>query len=794
MPNRSLTRVALPIALVAGTTLALQVLITRLLAAQLYYHFGFLAISLALLGVGAGSILIYLRAKWFDTAHLQRLLARWCVVLAVLLVLVPIVLVRLRFGSGTHITASFTAALTAACLLSALPFTVAGIVIALAVKSSTQWLGRLYAFDLAGAAIGAIVVVPLMWIIAVPTLLVALGAIAALAALLAADAHRDRVVALGALGIGLVAIVLAASTHLYFMAPATSNLGPAVADRWDPLNRVVGYGASPGSPFALLFYDRVYAPVPVHRPGTPLPDWKVLHLGPQSIGYAMTDPRRVLIIGGGGGRDIDNALTSGAQRVDVIELNKDIVHVVDKDLGRWSGSPYTLPRVHTVTGDGRSTLAARSTKYDQIHIGFTDTLSANSAQAFGLTEANLYTVQAYQEYFDHLTPDGILNISRLRRLVGDEALRATVLSLTALRERGIKDPRRNVVVILGRDIFGELFGTVLTRLRPWTPAELARIKLLARKRGEGIAFAPGGPYQYEWAQLAAAPSVQSFCTHYRLDVCAPTDNKPFFFNMTRLGDVTAGTRPGYIYSVDPLLVLLITLGILSVLAVLAFALPLLAGIAARPPTGSLVFFAAIGLGFLVLEVVLIQRFVLFLGFPTYALSVVLFSLLLFTGLGAFISSRARDPKRTLLIALSIAIVLIIAAAFGLQPLLASLISASFVVRVVLTVVLLAPFGVTLGMAMPIGLRRLAELYPAGVPWAWGINGIASVLASALGVAVAVVAGFEAATLVAAACYLIALAHAAFGRWPAGVSAGEESGTSAAESVARQGSSSPPQPV
>ena len=290
MPNRSLTRVALPIALVAGTTLALQVLITRLLAAQLYYHFGFLAISLALLGVGAGSILIYLRAKWFDTAHLQRLLARWCVVLAVLLVLVPIVLVRLRFGSGTHITASFTAALTAACLLSALPFTVAGIVIALAVKSSTQWLGRLYAFDLAGAAIGAIVVVPLMWIIAVPTLLVALGAIAALAALLAADAHRDRVVALGALGIGLVAIVLAASTHLYFMAPATSNLGPAVADRWDPLNRVVGYGASPGSPFALLFYDRVYAPVPVHRPGTPLPDWKVLHLGPQSIGYAMTDP------------------------------------------------------------------------------------------------------------------------------------------------------------------------------------------------------------------------------------------------------------------------------------------------------------------------------------------------------------------------------------------------------------------------------------------------------------------------------------------------------------------------
>ena len=114
----------------------------------------------------------------------------------------------------------------------------------------------------------------------------------------------------------------------------------------------------------------------------------------------------------------------------------------------------------------------------------------------------------------------------------------------------------------------------------------------------GIAFAPGGPYQYEWAQLAAAPSVQSFCTHYRLDVCAPTDNKPFFFNMTRLGDVTAGTRPGYIYSVDPLLVLLITLGILSVLAV-SRSRCRYSPASPRPPTGSLVFFAAIGLGFLV---------------------------------------------------------------------------------------------------------------------------------------------------------------------------------------------------
>jgi hypothetical protein len=780
-------RVAVPVGLVAGTTLALQVLLTRFLAAELFYHFGFLAISLALLGIGAGAILIYVRPAWFAPERLRKGMCRWCVALAALLLLVPVVLVRLRFGLGGAVTVRFGLTLAAACVLTALPFTAAGVVVALAVRGATAWLGRLYAFDLAGAALGAIVVVPLMWIVPVPTLLVALGVVAALASVLVADRRRERTLATATLAVATGAVALAATTQLYHLPPITTASGlPVAADRWGPLNRVVGYAPPHGSGFGLVFYDRVYAPVPVHARGAPPPDWRTLHLGPQSIGYEIAGPGRALIIGGGGGRDIENALTSGQRRVDVIELNRDIVEVVDHELGRWSGSPYTLPGVSTAVGDGRSTLAARRTKYDQIHIGFTDTLSASSAQAFGLTEANLYTVEAYEEYFDHLTPRGILNVSRPYHLVGDEALRATVLALAALQQRGVADPRRNVVVVLGRDIFGELFGTVLARLRPWTSAELARIRLLARQRGDGVAFAPGGPYQLEWSRLAAASSIQSFCSSYRLDVCAPTDDKPFFFNMTRLRDIFAGSRPGYVYAVDPLLVLFVTLAILLALAVLAFVGPLLLRtVRTPPPLSSLVFFAAIGLGFLLLEVVLIQRFVLFLGFPTYALSVVLFSLLLFTGAGAFLSGRAADPRRTLAVALSVASALIVAAAFALQPLLRTLIGVSFPARVALSVAMLAPFGLTLGTAMPIGLRRLAQLYPAGVPWAWGVNGVASVVASTLGVAIAIEAGFRVATLMAAASYLVALAHVLVGRWAFAPEAPSLSSSEVAEGAASE---------
>ena len=764
-------RAALAVGLVAGCTLALQVLLTRVLSAVLAYHFSFLAISLALLGVGAGALAVYLRGAWFE-GPLEGVLARWSAVLAVALALMPLALVRLDYstGIGASLTAEFVLILAVVCVLAAVPFVAAGITIALAVRGYARSIGRVYAFDLAGAAIGAIAVVPLLWLVSGTTLLIALSFVAGIAALLfAAGAPALRRLAAGAAALGAVATLLAAATDLYELPPHTTapeGLEP-VSVRWTPLTRVLAYPPPGDATIAPLFYDRIYAPVPVRRAGDPLPDWRRLSLGPQSVGYELAGPGRTLVIGGGGGRDIENALSSRQRRVDVIELNRVIREAVDEDLARWSGSPYSLPGVNVTIGDGRSKLASRDTRYDVIHIGFTDTLSANSAAGFALTEANLYTVEAYREYFDHLRPGGILDVTRLHRLVGDEALRATVLALEALEREGVENPERNVVVLLGKDIFNERFGTVLARREPWTQAELARIRRLADERGDGVAFAPGGPYRLEWAELAKARDHMAFCRDYRLDVCPPTDDQPFFFNMTRLSGLLDKPPPGYFFATDPLRILAVTLAILAVLSAFAFGLPLrLMPGGERPPARAVVFFAAIGLGFLLLEIALIQRFVLFLGFPTYALSVVLFSLLAFTGIGSLLSTRLGDQRRTLLGALVIGCLLIAAAAFGLQPLLRELIEWPFAARVALSVALLAPVGLALGTAMPIGLTRLAGLHPDAVPWGWAVNGIASVLASVLAVAVAITWGFAVVTLLALACYLVALLDAARGRWPA----------------------------
>jgi spermidine synthase len=762
--------VLLGVGLIAAATLALQVLLTRVLSAVLFYHFGFLAISLALLGIGAGALAIYVRPGLVEGRSVERLLAFSSSAFALLMPVVAALLVRIDY-TYTEVTFGFVARLLLACSLAVLPFLAAGVTLAVAIRSYTPWIGRVYAFDLGGAALGAGAAVPLLWVFDAPTLLVALGALGAAAALLFAGSRTDRRVAAAALGVVIVATALAGGTEAYYLKPE----GPKpLVEKWTPISRITSYGRLGGSPNGLVAYDRVIGEIVPYRRGTPLPDWRRTQEGPQSVGYEATGPGHALIIGGGGGRDILTALAH-RQRVDVIELNRRIREVVDEDMRDFSGAPYSLPGVSTAIGDGRSTLAERDTHYDQIHLGFTDTYSANSAQAFALTENNLYTVEAFEEYFEHLRPGGILNVSRPHRENGNEGARATALAMEGLRRSGVRDPKRNVVVLLGTytNPFNTFeYATTLAKKTAFTAEELARIRAVAAERSEGIAYAPGGPYIEEWADLARAPSPAAFCAKTKYDLCPPTDDRPFFFNIRRLQDLGNSDTRGSLRVPDPVLVLVLTLSVLLALAALAFVLPLwLVRREGRPPAGALAFFAAIGVGYLVLEIVLIQRFVLFLGFPTYALSVVLFSLLLFTGLGAHLSTRPGEPRRRLVLTLGVAIALMVAAAFGLQPLLRALIELPFALRVGAALVLLAPFGVLLGMAMPLGLQRIDALHPGAVTWAWAINGIASVVASALAVLVALEWGFVAATLVAAAAYVGALLHAVRGRWPERTTAG-----------------------
>jgi hypothetical protein len=443
--HRPSTRVLLAVGLVTGCTLGLQVLVTRILSAVLAYHFSFLAISLALLGTGAGALVVYLLPHRFGRIPLERQLARWSAVFAVLLFALPFCLVRLDFSEGGNVVdrtleGGFVLNVALASVAGALPSFAAGVVVALAISGYARDIGRVYAFDLVGAGIGALVVVPLLWLADGPTLLLGMGVVAAVAAVLFAPPRSgERPAAAGLTAVGAALVVLSSVTSIVFLPPRLPLPEDAreVDDEWNPLSRVISYDF-PSVPFAAVFYDRDYAPAP--KAAGRVPDWEELRTGAQSIGYEVTGPGRALIIGGGGGRDIYNALSSGQTQVDVIEINEGIRQAVDEDLRELTGAPYSRPGVHTSIGDGRSLLSQRDTKYDTVHIGFTNTLSGNSAAGYVLTENNLYTVEAVEEYLDHLTPDGLLNLSRVRKLAGDEAIRLTVMVMAPSSGEGSRTP------------------------------------------------------------------------------------------------------------------------------------------------------------------------------------------------------------------------------------------------------------------------------------------------------------------------------------------------------------------
>ena len=282
------------VGIVAACTLALQVLLTRVFSNVLLYHFGFLAISLALLGVGGGAIALYVRPAWFDRLPLERQLARWSLAFGALLAVAAFVIVRLDYVY-TGINARFALTLGAACLLAALPFVAAGLVIALAVRGYARTIGTLYAFDLAGPGSGRRRSCRSCGCVPAPTLIVVVAGLGAVAALLFAGGGPERILALAGTGVAVVLVVLAAAAGAYDLKPP----GPEpLADRWTPISRVLGYGPLGGSSSGFVTYDRVIGEIVPHRRGEPLPDWRETAGGPAERGLppdrsgARADHRR----------------------------------------------------------------------------------------------------------------------------------------------------------------------------------------------------------------------------------------------------------------------------------------------------------------------------------------------------------------------------------------------------------------------------------------------------------------------------------------------------------------------
>jgi SAM-dependent methyltransferase len=790
-PQSSILNPQFAIALTSAAALAYEILLIRLFSIVEWHHLAFLIISLALLGYGASGTLLALARepllRRFSAAAATAATAFGATSLGAFLIAQRIELNSLEiFWSTRQFGRLFVL-----YLLFAIPFFCAATAIGLALTKFGADSPRLYRADLLGGGVSAAAATGLLFVVH-PVTALQFGAILGFVAAVLFAARRAAVAIVLA---GVIAVIAARPLLLPLRMSQFKELshalripGARIADERSSPHGVLTSVVSPAVPFrhapglSLSFTGEIAEQLGVFTDGggmTPIVRYngdpasvEYLDFLPTAIAYhAGTAKRRVAVVGAGGGSEVLSALVHGAEEVTAVELNPQMVDLVATRFAREAGGLYADRRVRVVTAEARRFIRESAATYDAIQLALVGSHGASAAGVQAVSESYLYTVEAMTELIAHLRPGGYLVLTRWMQAPPREVIKllATVI---AAQERLGGRPADRIALIRGWNT-----ATLVVKNGDFAPGELAAIRTFCDDRSLDIDYAPGlrreetnqfnvldEPYLFDAtiALLAGGRTREDFFERYKFNVRAATDERPYFFHSFRWSALPEllqlrgrGGMPllewGY-------LVLVAGLAQALVASVALILLPLLFACRRasqqREPTWRLVvYFGAIGLAFLFIEIAFMQRLTLFLGQPLYAIAVVLSSFLLFGGLGSGASARI-DEHRGRFIPLVVAAIALIALAIArVLPNLA--LGLPDPAKIAISIALVAPLAFAMGMPFPLGLRRLAAADPAAIPWAWGINGTASVLSSMLATLIAVHFGFSALVALAATLYALA---------------------------------------
>ncbi|MBX3025595.1 hypothetical protein KF840_11880 [bacterium] len=760
------------------TVLALEITVARVLSVALLSHYAFVAVSLAMFGIGLGALAVYLAPGLFRAERLDRhlVVTLWtfgCTAALAMLAFLHIHVVQEISWAGF-------ATLGLAYTVLAVPFFCGGLGISLLMTHGAARIGPLYAADLLGASAGSLAVVLGLQLLPAPLLALAVAVVAVATALLyAARIGAGRVApALAALLVAALA-GLAASSDAFTMRYVKSWASVySDYEVWNAFSRIsafdyandagqpLGLSKAPpgGFPPSLMIDIDGTAWTPMMRYDGDPASIQFLRDSVLYLAHHIKPDADVLVIGTGGGRDLLAARAFGQRSILGLELNPLMRHVVDERYGDYSGRPYSRIGATVVEDEARSRLAKVDQRFDVIQLSLIDTFSLNAAGGVVFSENYLYTVEAFREYFRHLTPDGVLTVSRyFAPKYPLEMLRLLAMAREAWAAEGVTDFAAHVVVLSQ-----SINATMLVKRSPFTLAELAAIEALAQRNGFTVRYMPEDDQSHpDLRQVVTTSDLPTFLAFYPFILDPPTDDRPFFFHFLRgpLAEIPGPQEdPFQILRQwnDAQFLMYLLIGVVSTLAAVFFLGPLLllargavrgAPVARVAPL--LLYFACLGYGFMMLEIPLMQRFILFLGYPVYALAVILFALLLFSGLGSLASGRlGSDRLPTVLVAIIAVGALYV---WGVPRVVEPLMGLGIVAKIALTVLFLAPLGLVLGMAYPLGIGRLTAVSDGLVAWAWGLNAALSVVASVLATYIGSRFGFGAAMATGVLAYAVGLA-------------------------------------
>ena len=737
------------IACFSSAVLLTEITLTRIFSVVLMYHYAYLVLSIALFGLGAGGIF------HFATDVLRRR-AEWLALLPMIAGIGLIVslgtILRIPF-SPQLLTPGNLGNLVAIILVTAVPFFLAGLFISYLLMACRDEIPQLYAFDLLGAAAGCLSAVLLLGLIGAmgtPFVAALLFGITGLLIPLAAPSQRKN-----ALAAALLAVVtLGWSGGLLQLEFVKGRDEIVEFERWNAFSRVAVTDID-GRKAIHIDADASTEILPsslARAGGATLLDTAT------GLVYRLRSGADVLIIGPGGGRDVVAAMAADND-ITAVEINPIITgEVMTERYLDYSGAIYDDPSVEIVTADARSYLERSSELFDVIQANAVDTWAAASGGGFTLSESYLYTVEAFESYFRHLKEDGILQIGRWAFSQPQQLARIVSVAVEALERLGSSDLSGQFFIISdpSYEQGGGTPGVVFIRKTPFGASELELLRRSAGDQGFEILHDPGTPRTNVYSELLHAPDRERFFDEYPLNIRPTTDDRPFFFLTLKWRDVLSvwNTPEESRKNNSGLFLILVVFVVMLVATTICFILPLVLTGRCRIRTAPGAFFLNIGLAFMMVEAVLIQRSSLFLGHPSISFLTVLCALLLGAGSGSWLTSRTApeaamtDLRRSLIrAALTL---LIVSVALPVWELAGFQWTIGY--RVVWLGLPIFLSGLVLGRLFPLGLRLCDE---AEIAWAWALNGSASVLGSIAAILIAMVAGFSWVLWIAAALYATA---------------------------------------
>ncbi|MBD3305730.1 hypothetical protein GF339_05065 [candidate division KSB3 bacterium] len=758
----------LGICIIAGATLLMEVTMTRIFSVAFFHHFAFLIISTALFGFGFSGVFlsIFPSLNKFDFNKLLTTLSI-CFAVSTLITLKVVVDVPLQFGRVLDQSFEFFAYLSVYYLALAIPFFFSGMVIALLLSHIPNSVNKLYFANMLGAGIGCFLVIPLIPSLGAPGTVIATALLGIVASACFAKLIGRHAVVVSAVCFIIIALLLPyRSTHFRVKVHegkrsfnVDEERGRVEFTQWGPISRI-DVASMPNHPHKIIWIDggsNQSFMVPFSGDLRTLePDRRA------GIVYRLVENPDVLTVGPAGGEEVLYALSWRPNSIIGVELDPVIVDIVQNEYRAFIGGIYNKPHVKLINDEGRSYIRHSPQKFDIIQQINNASPVAIASGAVNLSETYLITVEAFHDYLDHLKEGGFIFIRRWG------AIRLATVAAQALRERGVEHPEKQIV-IMDDPLHNFGGGQFYLKNGEFTEAEIAEFQPYID--ANAVLYGPESfnvkhPEYEKYRKLVADPEGWKIYDNMGINVFPVTDDKPFFNHFKKFAHFSLENIPPefhpifakYNNSDFSLLAILVEAAALSIIFII---LPLYifkrSGLRARGKFRFMVYFFSLGLAFILIEIVLIQKFTLFMGNPTYSVTVVLFSILTAAGFGSFLSGKFRNNLKGALFTVVLGIVFLSWLELTFSPIVfKAFLGYSMPVRVFISILLITPLGLLMGMPFPLGITLTNQVSNRLIPWVWGINGYATVIGSVLCVILALSFGFKVVMLIACGIYLIGM--------------------------------------